>query len=250
MSNRPPVPEGWEFRLSHDRRLFAFYDPGNGPWFVPESSMRGRFVDSADMNRLDWYRYVPAPDDTDHVGAAADILRRTADLVDSEDLPQTADDTADFNDGARWATAEVRRIADAVTSEDPGWRPDGLTELALGLRVRQASDEAGPPVVLTPCVHVKTLHDTEHTGLIVEGCSWCAGREQLGTPEHSKPLVRVKSGGIVPAELSGPERSMLRYALELAEEQRASRGDEFTEEEAAAVESLRLLAGEEEGAQR
>ncbi|GGV46090.1 hypothetical protein [Streptomyces spectabilis] len=57
--SRPPVPEGWEFRLSHDRRYFAFYDPGNGPWFVPEPSMRGRFVDSAEMNSLDWYRYIP-----------------------------------------------------------------------------------------------------------------------------------------------------------------------------------------------
>lgn len=49
---RPPVPEGWEFRLSPDRRLFAFYDPGNGPWFVPEPAMRGRFVESPDMNAL------------------------------------------------------------------------------------------------------------------------------------------------------------------------------------------------------
>ncbi|MFH8805265.1 hypothetical protein ACH4F6_37945 [Streptomyces sp. NPDC017936] len=64
MSDRPPVPEGWEFRLSHDRRLFAFYDPGNGPWFVPEPAMRGRFVDSADMDALGWYRYVPEPDNS------------------------------------------------------------------------------------------------------------------------------------------------------------------------------------------
>lgn len=73
MSNRPPVPEGWEFRLSHDRRLFAFYDPGNGPWFVPEANMRGRFVDSSDMNALDWYRYVPAE------AAAAEVLRIVSD---------------------------------------------------------------------------------------------------------------------------------------------------------------------------
>lgn len=166
MSSRPPVPEGWEFRLSHDRRLFAFYDPGNGPWFVPESSMRGRFVDSSEMNRLDWYRYVPAPDEQ--------------------------------------------------------------------------------PLALTPCVHVKSLHDAEHAGLIVEGCSWCVDREQLGTPEHSKPLVRVTSGGVRPAELSDAERAMLRYALELVEDKVTSESDEFTDEEEEAVESLRRLAGSEE----
>ena len=169
MSNRPPVPEGWEFRLSHDRRLFAFYDPGNGPWFVPEPAMQGRFVDSADMDRLDWYRYVPAPEET----------------------------------GER-------------------------------------------PVALTPCTHDRSLHATEHDGLIVEGCPWCAGREQQGTPEHSKPLVRVTSGGIVPAELTDAERAMLHYALELVDDRMASEPDEFSDEEEAAVESLRTLAGTDE----
>lgn len=69
----PPVPEGWEFRLSHDRRDFAFYDPGNGPWFVPEPSMRGRFVDSTEMNSRQWYRYLPAS------VAAAEVLRIVSD---------------------------------------------------------------------------------------------------------------------------------------------------------------------------
>jgi hypothetical protein len=164
--NRPPVPEGWEFRLSHDRRLFAFYDPGNGPWFVPEPSMRGRFVDSADMNRLDWYRYVPAP------------------------------------------------------------------------------DEGEQPITLTPCVHLKSLHEAEHAGLIVEGCSWCVGREQLGTPGHTKPLVRVTSTGVRPG-LNSAERAMLRYALELTEDKMAAEPDEFAAVDRAAVESLKQLAGEE-----
>ena len=169
MSDRPPVPEGWEFRLSPDRRLFAFYDPGNGPWFVPEPAMRGRFVDSPDMDLLGWYRYVPAPEETGE-----------------------------------------------------------------------------QPVALTPCTHDRSLHATEHDGLIVEGCPWCAGREQQGTPGHTKPLVRVTSGGVVPAELSGPERAMLRYALELVNDRIASEGDEFGDDERAAVESLRLLTWTDE----
>jgi hypothetical protein len=127
--------------------------------------MRGRFVDSADMNRLDWYRYVPEP------------------------------------------------------------------------------DEGEQPVTLTPCVHLKSLHEAEHAGLIVEGCSWCAGRKQLGTPDHTKPLVRVTSTGVRPG-LTDAERAMLRYALELAENAMASESDEFTDDDHAAVESLKQLAGE------
>jgi hypothetical protein len=242
--NHPPAPEGWEFRLSPDQRLFAVYDPGNGPWFVPEPAMQGRFVDSPDMDRLGWHRYVPAPeDDSDSVGLVSQILRRTADLVDSEDLPQTANDTADFCDGARWATAEVRRIADAVTAEDPAWRPTSLDELAQQIRPNPSAED-GQPVVLTPCTHLKSLHEAEHAGLIVEGCSWCTGRAQLGTPGHTKPLVRVTSTGVRPG-LTDAERAMLRYALKLAEDKMASEGDEFSDDDHAAVVSLKLLAGEE-----
>jgi hypothetical protein len=166
MTNRPPVPEGWEFRLSHDRRLFAFYDPGNGPWFVPEPAMRGRFVDSADMDRLNWDRYVPVPD----------------------------------------------------------------------------ADEAS--ITLTPCTHLQSLHETEHAGLIVEGCPWCAGRERQGVPGHAKPLVRVTSTGVRPG-LTDAERAMLRHALELAEDEMASKGGEFTDDDRAAVTSLKRIAGKE-----
>jgi hypothetical protein len=101
-----------------------------------------------------------------------------------------------------------------------------------------------PPVTLTPCTHVKALHDTEHDGLIVEGCSWCAGREQLGTPGHTKPLVRVTSTGARP-ELTDVERAMLRYALELVGDKMASEGDEFSDDDREAAASLKLLAGEE-----
>ncbi|WP_030248012.1 hypothetical protein [Streptomyces sp. NRRL S-455] len=104
--------------------------------------------------------------------------------------------------------------------------------------------KVGPPVALTPCTHVKALHDTEHDGLIVEGCSWCAGREQLGTPGHTKPLMRVTSTGLRPG-LTDAERAMLRYALELAENAMASEGDEFSDDDHEAVASLKLLAGEE-----
>ncbi len=118
------------------------------------------------------------PTDAERAAAVADILRHTADLVDQADLPQTSEDTSVFHDGARWATAEVRRIADAVTSEDPEWRPDGLAELAQGFGLTDA------------------------------------------------------------------ERAMLRYALEVIEDKMASECDEFTDDEDAAVTSLKRLAGE------
>lgn len=61
----------------------------------------------------------------------ADLLRGAADRIDAEDLPQTAEDTADFCDGARWATAQLRQIADeanAGPADDA--TPDWLVDLA------------------------------------------------------------------------------------------------------------------------
>lgn len=48
----------------------------------------------------------------------AEVLREAARWVDNEDLPQTADDVADFCDGARWATSQLRSMADQ-TGETP-----------------------------------------------------------------------------------------------------------------------------------
>ena len=70
----------WEFRLSTDGTLFAFYDPGNAPWFapktpleewtpnpelkgwsIPEPWMKGRFVgsDKIDGFGFEWIRFLP-----------------------------------------------------------------------------------------------------------------------------------------------------------------------------------------------
>jgi hypothetical protein len=45
-------------------------------------------------------------------------------------------------------------------------------------------------------------------------------------------------------ELGNDERAMLSFALDLADDQMASRGDEFTDEDQAAVSALRCLAAE------
>lgn len=60
----------------------------------------------------------------------ADTLRGTADRIDAEDLPQTAEDTAVFCDGARWATAQLRQIAEEASAEPAGdATPDWLVDL-------------------------------------------------------------------------------------------------------------------------
>jgi hypothetical protein len=112
-----------------------------------------------------------------------DVLRGAADRIDAEDVPQTAEDTADFCDGARWATAQLRAIAGEADAapEDIGWLPDWLAGLAR---------------------------------------------------DHAASL------------LSDDERAILRYAVGLAQEQMFSRGDEFTDADEAALESLKRLAGE------
>jgi hypothetical protein len=89
----------WEFRLSTDGTLFAFYDPGNGPWFVPKTPleewkpdprlkgwnnpqpwMKGRFVESSRIDGFgfEWIRFLPAP------VAAREVLKVVAEWADGE----------------------------------------------------------------------------------------------------------------------------------------------------------------------
>lgn len=170
MSYRPPVPEGWEFRLSPDRRLFAFYDPGNGPWFVPEPAMRGRFVDSPDMDALNWYRYVPEPDE-------APVDR-----------------------------AAVLREGENTLREKAGQ----LSELA----------------------EESMRRDLEETAQVWHEAASALAQLATEPPVPEKPAF------------NSAERAMLRYALELVDDRIASEGDEFTDADRAAVESLKRFAGE------
>lgn len=71
----------------------------------------------------------------------ADILRGTADRIDAEDLPQTAEDVADFCDGARWATAQLRQIAGEADAGPAGdATPDWLADLARRYVVAALTD--------------------------------------------------------------------------------------------------------------
>lgn len=72
-----------------------------------------------------------------------DVLRNAADRIDAEDVPQTAGDTADFVDGARWATGQLRAIAGEADAApgDLGWLPDWLVGLAREHAVSLLSDD-------------------------------------------------------------------------------------------------------------
>jgi hypothetical protein len=162
----PPIPEGWEFRLSHDRRFFAFYDPGNGPWFVPEPNMRGRFVDSSEMNRLGWYRYVPEQQPATDRAALRDRIAEAlatadgwtwADGFDKTKSPayQSYQKRADAvlavlpapTDRAALSDAERTMLAYALDqAQEKIWSEDGFTDedQAAVDSLRRMADEAQP----------------------------------------------------------------------------------------------------------
>lgn len=94
-----------EFRVSTDGTLFAFYDPGNGPWFapkapleewtpdpktegwgIPEPWMQGRFVgsDKIDGFGFEWVRFLPA-----HL-AAREVLVILKDFIERNPISDEA----------------------------------------------------------------------------------------------------------------------------------------------------------------
>lgn len=89
-----------EFRVSTDGTLFAFYDPGNAPWFaakapleewtpnprlegwsIPEPWMKGCFVDSHKIDGFgfEWVRFLPVST------AAKEVLKAVAEWAERED---------------------------------------------------------------------------------------------------------------------------------------------------------------------
>lgn len=95
----------WEFRLSTDGTLFAFYDPGNAPWFapktpleewtpnpelkgwnIPEPWMKGRFVASEKIDGFgfEWIRFLPVE------VAAKEVLKIVKDWAEGEPVENEA----------------------------------------------------------------------------------------------------------------------------------------------------------------
>lgn len=58
--------------------------------------------------------------------SVAALLRWAATRIDETDLPQTVDNFDDFYDGARWATRELRDLAEEFLVKDSGWLPLGV----------------------------------------------------------------------------------------------------------------------------
>lgn len=62
--------------------------------------------------------------ESDPMQNLAALLNAAANTIDREDVPQTAEDTADFVDGARWATGQLRQFAVELTEEYMALRDD------------------------------------------------------------------------------------------------------------------------------
>jgi hypothetical protein len=81
-----PSRTRWEFRLSDDGYVMAFWDPGNEPWFVPVANMQGRFYGPVELDtmkdhngrKIDWVRFLP----TDR--AAREVLQVVAEWAEGE----------------------------------------------------------------------------------------------------------------------------------------------------------------------
>lgn len=145
------TPDGWEFRLSPDRKQFAIWEPGNEPWFVPVPSMQGRFIGSGEMDRLGWTRFTPMADGNraDGLSEAADAVERLT--ADGEHDPDClADELRLLARKARseFTEAEQRRARDA----DPAALRDRIIEALLTPRYGgpQHNTLGGLPLTATP----------------------------------------------------------------------------------------------------
>lgn len=104
------IPDSFAFAVSPDGRQFAIWEPGNEPWFTPEPAMNGRWITSADMDRLGWTRYTPQTTD-----GRAEVLREAAEV------------------SAQWKS-DCQSCA---------------VELEVAGELRRLADEAAPPTDLT-----------------------------------------------------------------------------------------------------
>lgn len=163
----------------------------------------------------------------------ADILRGAADRIDAEDVPQTAEDVADFVDGARWATAQLRQIAVEADAEPAGdATPDWLVELVRRYAPSTSDDR------IEQCA--QAIRDSNGTP---EALEWWRTHPQL-IPAHVYAVAALAvADATAPVRLNSAERATLRFALELAEEQMLSRSNEFAAVDFAALESLKQRAG-------
>ncbi|GGQ38379.1 hypothetical protein [Streptomyces mutabilis] len=156
-------PEQYEFRVSPDRRQFAIWEPGNEPWFAPEAAMQGRWITSADMERLGWTRYVPETS-TDQ---AAEITRLRIELGKTLEKA-AADRCADYAAGLREAIALLDQQAssiDALSSSDFGEEARAVRELAdAANKLRRMADETATTETV-PCVRPEPHPAHSHSGL-------------------------------------------------------------------------------------
>ncbi|MFC9465182.1 hypothetical protein [Streptomyces coelicoflavus] len=173
-----------------DRIAAALYDHSHPGWAISfpdlDQEQRDTYLARADAVLA----VLPAPADR------RAVLREAADRIDRTDLPQ--DDVDCFDNGARWATKLLRRVADETAATETQARDCPACDAGIG-----------------------------HS-------------EHCPTPETHKWGCGCHAETQPPAALSPAERTMLDYALNQAQE-RIWADDGFTDEDQAAVDSLRRL---------
>lgn len=108
---------------------------------------------------------------------------------------------------------------------------------------RQASGQqpdAGPVTLATPCDNCDHALNW-HTGNAACVFAFC-GCGRFRAPAADEPAVGVQDATQPTTELTAAERQFLTFALDLADERMASRGDEFEDDDHAALARLRRLA--------
>jgi len=97
------------------------------------------------------------------------------------------------------------------------------------------------PCTGRPCAGTGCSHERAFTNLVAH--DQAAGLYTDGSSPAQRPPGSYTER-LVPAPLNAAERQFLGFALDLAADQMASRGDEFTPDDDAALENLRRLAAE------
>lgn len=133
----------------------------------------------------------------------------------------------------------VRGMPDVPNHYGPGFLVP--TEISLTYRTTEDSQLGR--------VHAYVKGQWRRDGEVVPSGEKLPGQHYYGDPQSWPEWLAAEARrhdpetavSIPPPVLSTTERDMLRYALDLAQEQMFSRGDEFTEDDQAAVDSLRRM---------
>ncbi|MEW2127063.1 hypothetical protein AB0891_25420 [Streptomyces sp. NPDC007259] len=147
------------------------------------------------------------------------------------------------------ARAELMRLLTQVTDTDRArelvdlHHAEARDEAWVDGYNRSAMVAVGAEPLVVSRFDVAMESAPEEPQVLMIGCVAVDGRP-VALALDAEDRARVADWLAPSVQLSTAEQEFLRFALELAADQMASRGDEFDEDDEAALESLRRLAGE------